>query len=164
MLRVSLWAVVLAGFLLASESGARPPKEKSVGALALCELVENADRYDRQNVSVRAIYAVGAEQSVLLDPECRDGKDWTYVDFSKLRDKFPKKLRQLEKTDRRALVVFEGIFYGPEPLEIDPELPQYLKDKLAGSKRRYGHMGSLETMIEVTRIENVEKIPSDIRQ
>lgn len=111
MRRVSLCAAVLAVFLLASESGALPPKERSAGALALCELVENADHYDRQNVSVRAIYPVGAEQAVLFDPECRDGKDLTYVDFSKLKGKFPEKLRQLEKTDRRALVVF-GLLEG----------------------------------------------------
>ena len=74
---------------------------------------------------------------------------------------FPERLRHLEKTDKRALVIFEGTFFGPEPLDVDPSLPQAIKDKLAGSKRRYGHLGSLESMLRVTRVEQVEKIPRD---
>jgi hypothetical protein len=160
--RVFLWAAVISAFLLVGVSSARPQKEKNATILTLCDLVGNEAIHDRQTVSVRAFYLVGAEQALLYDPQCRNGEYLTYVDFMKLKDKFPKKLKQLEKTDRRALVIFEGIFYGPETVEIDPKLPQYLKDKLAGSKRQYGHMNSLETMIEVTRIKQVEKVPPDV--
>lgn len=162
ILRVLLLAAIITSLSPASVPTPVPATDDNYSSvLTLCDLVQNSDRYDRKMVSVRAYYLVGAEQAVLYDPQCRHGEFLTFVDFAKLKGKFSEKLKQLEKTDKRALVVFQGTFFGPEPVEIDPKLPQYIKDKLAGTKRRYGHMDSLETMIEVTAIKDVQKAPTE---
>jgi hypothetical protein len=137
----------------------KPNPANNTKPLTLCELVAQAEHYDRQTISVRAIVAVGAEQIFLYDPECRQGKDWTDVDFSKFKGRVPGKLKKLTKRDRRAFVVFEGIFYGPEPVQVDPKLPNWIKEAFKDSKQRYGHMNSLDTMIEVTAIKEVEEVP-----
>ena len=41
---------------------------------------------------------------------------------------------------------------GPEPVKIDPKLPDWLKDRFEGAPKRYGHLDSLEMMIEVGKI------------
>jgi hypothetical protein len=73
------------------------------------------------------------------------------------------KLNKLLKRDGRAYVVLEGTFYGPEPMEIDPKLPEWFKEKAkGGAVRRYGHLDMFETMIEVTAVRRVEAVPSTI--
>lgn len=44
-----------------------------------------------------------------------------------------KKLDSLIKKDRRAWVVVEGTFYGPDVAEIDPKLPQCMQERLKGT-------------------------------
>jgi hypothetical protein len=130
--------------------GGTAPKER---VLSLCELVDNWKDYNRQQVRVRAIYAVGAEQSVLYDPACRDGKDLTYVEFRPHAKGPTRKLDKIVARGRRAWVIFEGVFYGPELYEnVDPNLPPAIRERLEKSPRHYGHMDSMETMISVTRI------------
>jgi hypothetical protein len=73
-------------------------------------------------------------------------------------------LDMLAERDRRALVVFEGMFYGPEPIKIDPRLPAAIKKRLKGAKRRYGHMDSFETMIRVTSVKYVEAVSATATQ
>jgi hypothetical protein len=141
--------------------------------LSLCELVNNWKDHNRQVVRVRAIYAVGAEQAVLYDPGCRDGMDLTYVKFREHTKGTTKRLRQLISKNRRVAVVFEGIFYGPEPQkDIDPNLPSSMKDRLEKSPKHYGHMDSLESMLDVSMVveaadvvaDSGERKPSDARK
>ena len=47
-----------------------------------------------------------------------------------------KQLRQTLRKDRQAQVVLEGVFRGPESAAIDPKLPDWMKEKLRGSKQR----------------------------
>jgi hypothetical protein len=57
-------------------------------------------------------------------------------------------------------VIFEGIFYGPEPFDyIDPKLPTSIREGLEKSHKRYGHMDSFDTMIKVTRVIEAAKAP-----
>ena len=74
----------------------------------------------------------------------------------------PRTLDRFLKSDRRALVEFEGVFYGPEPLRVDPKLPEFIKEKFKGAKGRYGHMDAFETMLEVTAIKQVTEVPSSV--
>ena len=129
-------------------------------ALNQCDVVRAAANYSRQTLRIRGILVSGAEQVVLYDPNCvRDLGD-TYVSVLP-RLKKSKKLDRLIKKDRRAWVIVEGTFYGPELAEIDPKLPQWMQDRLKGTMKRYGHLNSCSTMIEVSRIVSVEAVSHD---
>jgi hypothetical protein len=150
---------------LGALGGSDKPDQHKV--LSLCELVENWKEYNRQKVRVRAIYAVGAEQEVLYDPACEHGKDLTYVEF---RDdvKGPyKKLDRLvskDRRNRRAWVIFEGVFHGPEPYtdsEID-RTPPSLRERFKRGHRRYGHMDAFDSMIDVTRVIEASEVADDV--
>ena len=147
-----------------NSAGDRP--EGSPGklkVLSLCELHTNAEQHHRQKVVVKGIFVVGLEAEVLYDPACPESrKHRTVVEFSPSMKQLPRKLRKLAKRDRRALVVFEGTFFGPEPPEVDPGLPAPIREKLQAGNRRYGHMEMFDTMIEVTAIKKVEKVPADV--
>jgi hypothetical protein len=142
--------------------GAVAPKQDS-RVLNLCQLVENWKTYNRQKVRVRAIYEVGAEQTWLYDPLCRNGEALTDVTFRQNVKGAAKRLDHIAAKDRRAWVILEGIFYGPEPFDkIDPKLPTSIKEKLDKSHKRYGHMDSFDTMINVTRVVETSKVPNDV--
>jgi hypothetical protein len=126
--------------------------------LNLCVVVRSAADYSRKLVRLRGILAVGAEQAVLYDPECATGIGDAKVAFTP-KFKRNRRLDGLLKKDRRAWVIVEGTFYGPELAQIDPKLPQWMKDKLKGTMTRYGHLGSYSNMIEVTKIISAETVP-----
>jgi hypothetical protein len=128
------------------------------GSQSLCTVVRSAAEYHRKTVRVRGILAVGAEQAVLYDPDC--GKTMSNADVA-VNPKFKRnrRLDGLLKRDRRAWVIVEGTFYGPELAPIDPKLPQWMKDRLKGTMTRYGHLCSYSTMMEVRTIINVEAVP-----
>jgi hypothetical protein len=131
-------------------------------ALNFCEIVSHPDLYHRRKVLVKAIYRGGGGAG-LYDPDCNGGHGWMDVEFAgSLKSSRLGKLNNLLKRDGRAYVVFEGTFYGPEPVEVDPKLPEWLKEKSKGAMRRYGHLGMFETMIEVTAVERVEAVPGTI--
>jgi hypothetical protein len=87
-------------------------------------------------VRLRGILAVGGEQVVLYDPECGKGMADAEVAVTP-KFKSNRRLYGLLKKNRRAWVVAEGTFYGPELAQIDPKLPQWMKDKLKGTMTRY---------------------------
>jgi hypothetical protein len=131
--------------------------------LSLCELVDNWKDHNGREVRVRAIYAIGAEQTVLYDPACRGGKDQTYVEFRPHAKGVTKRLDKLVAKGRRAWVILDGVFFGPELYKnVDPKLPPSIRERLEKSPRRYGHMDSLETMISVTRVVEASEVPADV--
>jgi hypothetical protein len=131
------------------------PASQSIDArrpLDLCTLITEWQQFSGTTVRVRALVKEGAEQSALSDPSCRDGKPLVFVSpTAKVKGK-KKKLRQILKNDLQAEVVLEGVFRGPELAAIDPNLPAFMQEKLKGSRLRYGHLGSFDMMIEVTKI------------
>jgi len=135
-----------------------PSLDAGSATLNLCVVVGSAGDYSRKLVRLRGILAVGAEQTVLYDPECTKGIGDAEVAVTP-KFKRTRRLDGLLKKDRRAWVVVEGTFYGPELAQIDPHLPQWMKDKLKGTMTRYGHLGSYSTMIEVTNIISAEVVP-----
>ena len=131
--------------------------------LSLCELVDNWKDHTRQEVRVRAVYAVGAEQAVLYDPACQEGKDLTYVEFRPHAKGATKKLDRIVAKSRRAWVQLEGVFYGPELYtDVDPKLPPAIRERLEKSPRHYGHMDSMDTMISVTRVIEASEVAPDV--
>jgi hypothetical protein len=137
-------------------------EDAQVKTLGFCELMSNPMLYSRRVVRVRAIFAQGAEQSVLYDPDCGNGKASAAVEFGPRCKGATKKLDRLVAKGRRAWVVVEGLFYGPEPAKIDPGLPDSLKQKLKGSPQRYGHQGAFETMIQVTKVVSADQVSPDV--
>ena|SRR5712692_6145648 len=141
--------------------GSRPKQDLRV--LNICELVGNWKNYNRHKVRVLGIYEVGAEQAWLYYPACKNGEALTDVSFEEHVKGATKKLDQIVAKDRRAWVILEGVFYGPEPFDkIDPNLPASIREKLKKSHKRYGHMGSFDTMINVTRVVETSKVPNDV--
>jgi hypothetical protein len=125
---------------------------------SLCTVTRSAAEYNRKVVRVRGILAVGAEQAVLYDPDCQKAISDAGVAVTP-KFKRNRRLDGLLNRDRRAWVIVEGTFHGPELAQIDPKLPQWMKDRLKGIMTRYGHLGSYSTMIEVTKIMRVEAVP-----
>lgn len=102
---------------------------------------------------MRAIYEVGAEQTWLYDPECRNGEALVDVNFQKYVKGAAKRLDSIAGKNRSAWVVLEGVFYGPAPFgNIDPRLPASIRERLMKSHKRYGHMNSFDSMIKVSRV------------
>ena len=149
-------AVNYASFAACPEKPAERPK-----LVSLCEIVSHPERYHRRKVRIEGIYRV-AGQVAIYDLNCNEEKKWMAVEFSRSVKGSGKELDRLVARDRRAKVVFEGTFFGPEPVPIDPKLPPALKVKLRGMNRRYGHLDAFETMIRVTAVRHVEEVASSI--
>jgi hypothetical protein len=122
------------------------------GPVDLCTLAANIRTYNGRRVRVAAFLGAGAEQDVLYDPKCRNGEPMVYVSFGPKVAGRMKALRRIVQRKRYALVTVEGTMHGPEPVKVDPKLPDWLKDRFKGAPKRYGHLDSLEMMIEVVKV------------
>lgn len=136
----------------------RPP-----GTVDLCTVAANIRSYNGQQVRVTAFLGAGAEQDVLYDPKCQDGKPLVYVSFKPKVSGQMKALRRIVQKKRYALVTVEGTMRGPEPVKIDPKLPDWLKDRFKGSSKRYGHLDSLEMMIEVGKVIEARDVDDGVK-
>ena len=149
-------------------SGALPSgKHGQHGVLNLCELLDNWQNYNQHEVRVRAVYAVGPVTDWLYDPSCREGEGATAVEF---RDHLQGAVGKMDRIvskgrrQRRAWVIFEGVFHGPEPYkdtEID-QTPPPLREQVRKGHRRYGHMDMFDSMIEVTKVVEATKVADDV--
>jgi photosystem II stability/assembly factor-like uncharacterized protein len=136
--------------------------DQEPAVLDLCELVGNWQKYNREKVRVRAIMRVGAEQTWLSDPACRNGEALTDVNFQQHPTGAMMRLDQIIARDRQARVILEGTFHGAELNQnVDPKLPARLRELFEKSPRRYGHMGSFETQIEVTKVVEATEVTKD---
>jgi hypothetical protein len=151
MSKLFMTLVLAAPMVLAAPSGNEPQQ------LDLCTLVANWQKFSGKLIRVKALFQEGAEQSALSDPACRNGERLVFVSPRAHVDGKKGRLRRILRKDRHAEVVLEGVFRGPELAPIDPKLPESMKEKLKGSKLRYGHLGSFDMMIEVTKIVEAEK-------
>lgn len=139
------------------DGGAAPKTASRV--LNLCALMDNWEHYNHQKIRVRAILGSGAEQTWLYDPACRNGKALTHVSFRQNVKGTAKRLNQIVAKDGQAWIILEGVFYGPEPYtNVDPKLPASIRERLEKAPKRYGHMDSFETMIDVSRIIKVTEV------
>jgi hypothetical protein len=156
ILNLSIFAVAAAVSLpLHAQTQSKP----NARVLSLCEAVDNRKALHRQKILVRAVLASGPEMSWLYDPECQGGKDLVDVEFSKPVNGQFEKLNRILSNRKHALVVVEGLFYGPEPYDnIDPNIPQGVQERLKKASRRYGHLDAFENMIEVSKVIDVTKM------
>ena len=128
-----------------AQSSRKPPQ------VDLCTLTTHWQEFSGKVVRVKALFQEGAEQSVLSDPGCPGEPPVAALSAARVEGK-KKRLRQILGKHRRAEVVLEGTFRGPELAHVDPKLPEAMKEKLKGTTQRYGHLGSFDMMIEITRI------------
>jgi hypothetical protein len=132
--------------------------QNTPATLDLCSVISNIGAYNRQRVRLSAFLGAGSEQDVLYDPKCQGGKPLVYVSMNPKISGDIKALRHVVGKKRYAWVVLEGVMRGPEPVKIDPKLPDWLKDRFKNSSQRYGHLDSFEMMIEVDRVVQVRDV------
>ena len=53
--------------------------------------------------------------------------------------------------------------HGGEPVKIDPNLPDWLKDRFKDSSERYGHLGSLDMMIEIGKVVEAKDVDDGLK-
>jgi hypothetical protein len=125
--------LILLVLLLCGSGKAQESVSKEEDVITLCELMKHWEVYDRHTIRVRAVFGSGAEQMWLSDPECGDGE--TVINFeihSDAKKDVLKEVKELTNADHSDWLVFEGIFFGPEPFdEIDPKLPEPIRQRLA---------------------------------
>jgi len=133
------------------------------GPVDLCTVAANIRTYNGQQVRVTAFLGAGKEQAVLYDPKCRNGEPLVYVSFKPKVTGQMKALRRIVQKKRYALVTVEGTMHGAEPVKVDPKLPDWLKDRFKDAPKRYGHLDSMEMMIEVTKVVAAKDVDDGIR-
>jgi hypothetical protein len=129
--------------------------------LAFCNIVTHPSSYAGHSIRLTAVLTVGYEGQALYDPACKTQSTWVDIDHPFKRSR---KLRRLLNKDGRALVVVEGLFHAKEPYDIDPRLPEGIKNALKGTPKQYGHLGGWSSMIEISRVLSVTKVPKGTPQ
>jgi hypothetical protein len=162
-------------FLLAGSSVAQSPALSPIAdvpTVSYCDLIRNASSYDKKEVRVRAIYAVGFEASFLYDSACSGkaaAENRVWVEFSDVYEKsskpevvkkFDRLLKPLSKANRydagRVEIVVVGKFDG---VRQTGELK--LKDRVLTFSVGYGHLDSYDYQITVESIEEVKSVPKN---
>jgi hypothetical protein len=143
---------LIVAVMLGCSSGACVAQDQSSSTLDLCGVAANVGTYSGHEVRITAFFAVGAESVVLYDPKCQEGKPLIWIEFKPKVGGQMKVLRRILEKKHSALVTVEGTLHGEEPMKVDPKLPDWLKDRLKGSSRAYGHLGSFDIMIEIGRV------------
>lgn len=161
-----LWAVAVLGS--AASCSSAPPRSSSQAvapALTLCDVLSQRQRFHLSQVRVEAILASGYENTWLYHPACQGEGLRTAVEFptsqeGRLQGR-SNLLDQALAKDRRAWIVVEGVFHGPQLAAVDPKLPLAFRKALEGQLVRYGHLGAYETMVKIARIDKVLRVTSE---
>ena len=127
-------------------------QDESAGTLDLCRVAANLDTYRGREIRMTAFFVVGRESVVLYDPKCQDGKLMVWVEFKPKVAGQMKALQRIVDKKRSALVTVVGTMHRGEPVNVDPNLPDWLKDRFKGTSQRYGHLGSFDMMIEIGKV------------
>jgi hypothetical protein len=135
------------------------PALKALGSASF-----NPSKYSGRTVRVRAIYGQGAEQSVLYDSACAISNASIAVEFAEHYKGARRRLDRIVARDKRAWVVVDGTFYGPEAAEVDPKLPDWLKNELQGTPKRYGHLGAFTSMFRILVVVSAAPVAPDVPQ
>lgn len=137
-----------------------------VGAPAtksLCEALQAIKPGQQLPITLSGVYAVNYETQVFYDPKqplCEeDVQPSTWVEFNKATGEIAR-LDAIIGKNRRASVKFEGVLFGPRPLEPDnPALPDAMSLPDRMRNRRYGHQNKFRTKFVVIRVLKAELIP-----
>ena len=147
-------AKVFVALLFAASAALAGSHAKEPQPLDLCTLIANWQQFSGKTLRVTALFREGAEQSVLSDPACGKRDLVAVSPRAHVAGKVGR-LRRILRRNRQAEVVLEGVFRGPELAPIDPKLPEFIKEKLKGSRLRYGHLGSFDMELELTKVIGV---------
>jgi CRISPR/Cas system-associated endonuclease/helicase Cas3 len=161
---MSLAALVGAASAIGSERHTQPP------VVDLCELVSTWKTYHGREIQVRAIYTEQVVQERLYDPNCAEVGEIAVKWPPRLTKTMKRTIRNLDRlvskdSHKRAWVVVEGVFYGPEAYkdtEIPSNLPPAMKEQMKKSHKRYGYMNGLDNMIEITRVVEASRVDADV--
>jgi hypothetical protein len=115
---------------------------------SLCGLQDKVAEGDHMNVRVAGTYSVGPEGAVLIDARCPAQSIW--IEFALQTKQNDSKLRELTDRSNKAVVVFEGEFYGP-PVP-DAKLPDAIRKNYHPG---WGHLGAFKTKLVVHAIREV---------
>jgi hypothetical protein len=118
----------------------------------LCTVAAKPLEYHTRTVRVAAFMGRGAEAIALYDPKCRDGEPLVSVELKSNTKGEIGQLRTILAKKRYAFVTVEGTVHGPEPVEVDPKLPDWVKERFKGSVKHYGHGDAFDMMIEVENV------------
>jgi hypothetical protein len=130
-------------------------EQPAAGPVDLCTVANNIRAYNRQKVRITAVLIGNA---VLYDPKCQQEEFRVSVSFDpKVKGKI-KQMDKILKKRRYALVTVDGTMHGGELVDIDPSLPDWLKDRFKNSKKKYGHLGSFDLMIEIGSVVDAKDV------
>lgn len=116
---------------------------------SLCDLQRSSKEGERRSVQVDGVYTVGLEMGVLTDNACPSQQTWVEFDLRSTANK--EMLRSVLDSKRRANVVFDGEFFGPE--HPDPNLPEAIRKSYVPG---WGHLGAFKTKLVVHVIRSVK--------
>jgi hypothetical protein len=149
---------LIAAIVLAASTAVAAPRSGELQQVGLCTVLMRWQEFSGKTIRLKAFFQEGAEQSALYDPACRNGQLLVAVSPTAHVEGKKRTLRRLLAKTGRARVVLEGVFRGPELAPIDPKLPEAIKEKLKGTRLRYGHLASFDMDIQVTRIVEAERV------
>jgi hypothetical protein len=127
-------------------------------SLDLCSLAANPLDHNKQVVRVTAFLLSGPEQEALYDPKCRGGDPLVAVELKSSAKGNVEGLRQIIAKRHYAFVTVEGELHGPEPVEVDPQLPENIRERFKGSVKHYGHSEAFEMMIQIENILDAQDV------
>lgn len=131
-----------------------PPTMKSVvenaPAIAFCELVRSAERYDSLVVRTNAVFYVDRENETLYDPDCDTEDTHAWVDFDPSYIHSDNNLKQ---------TLIELI--RPKPNMPERRARVFIVGRLAGPKNGpYGHLNGYQFNFSIIRLEKAEAFPT----
>jgi len=165
-----LIALFVAVILCAGRSARGSDERSQPKVLSLCELVTNWKAQSGHEVRVRAVYSEEVVQERLYDPSCPEAGEIAVKWPARLTKDMRTAVRKLHglvarDSHKRAWVVLEGVFHGPEPFEegaIPTNLPPSMKEQMRNSHKRYGYMSGFDNMIEVTKLDEATRVPASL--
>jgi hypothetical protein len=121
-------------------------------SLDLCTLDAHIEQYKERKLCIKAFIGETYENAFLYDPKCQGGEPLMHFILKpKISGKI-NELREIMAKKDYAFVVVEGIVHGPEPIQIDPKLPDRAKELYKGSMKGYGHFGAYKMEIEIEKV------------
>ena len=138
-------------------------QSQDADVLKLCTITSNIRVFNGHYVQLEGFLGVGREQAVFYDPKCQNGKPLMYVQFKRNAEGEIKALRRILEKKHYASVIVEGTVLGGEPIKVDPNPTDWLKDLFKNASERYGHLGSFDMMIEIERVVSAKDVDDGLK-
>jgi hypothetical protein len=144
-----------------AQSKRRPDDIETV---SFCDLINNAERYDKKVVRVRAIYAVGLETSRVYIPGC-DKATWAEVDSGVKKASDSKALKNFRRLTKGRTVRSKGVVTYPMPRRVeilavgrfDGVKPTYHVGPMT-LRPGFGHMDAFDYQFTILKLEEANPV------